>query len=222
MNNIKCPYCGIPLSNRQNRQSYRFTHNGSLVSPYSPNSLPEQTEYIISHYVCPDCNNIMVIFTGNGEFTKGINKVIVLNSTAKQFPDYIPLQIRNDYVEAYEIRQLSPKASATLARRCLQGMIRDFFQVKPGKLNEEINSIKDKTDPAVWKVINSVRQLGNIGAHMEQDINKIIDIDPDEAEKLIKLIEFLLEKWYINRHDAETLFDDINLINDEKQNERKS
>jgi hypothetical protein len=44
-------------------------------------------------------------------------------------PDYIPEQIKDDYYEACSILNLSPKASATLARRCLQGMIRDFWGI---------------------------------------------------------------------------------------------
>ena len=36
---------------------------------------------------------------------------------------------------------------------------------------------------------------------MEEDVNLIIDIDSKEAEKLIWLIEFLLEKWYIDREE---------------------
>jgi hypothetical protein len=47
-------------------------------------------------------------------------------SRAKEFPDYVPAAILDDYRQACRIASFSPKASATLARRCLQGMIRDF------------------------------------------------------------------------------------------------
>ena len=40
---------------------------------------------------------------------------------------------------------------------------------------------------------------------MEKDVNIIVEIDNGEAEKLIKLIELLMEKWYIARHDEEEL-----------------
>ncbi len=46
---------------------------------------------------------------------------------AKNYPSYIPSPIMDDYREACAIADLSPKASATLSRRCLQGMIRDFW-----------------------------------------------------------------------------------------------
>ena len=56
---------------------------------------------------------------------------------------------------------------------------------------------------------------------MEKDIDLIIEIDAGEAEKLIKLIELLLDQWYINRHEQEQLYDDILNINEIKQTERK-
>jgi hypothetical protein len=70
-------------------------------------------------------------------------------------------------------------------------------------LVDEIKDLEGKIDPATWKAIDGVRSVGNIGAHMEKDINLIIDVDPEEATALIGLIEFLLEDWYITRHDRE-------------------
>jgi len=117
----------------------------------------------------------------------------------KVFPDYIPQAILNDYKESALISGLSPKASATLARRCLQGMIRDFWEVKEKNLFEEIKAIKDKVDPDTWNAIDAIRSIGNIGAHMEKDIDLIIDVDSSEAEMLIRLIETLLTDWYVQR-----------------------
>ena len=38
---------------------------------------------------------------------------------------------------------------------------------------------------------------------MEKDVNEIIDIEPEEAKLLIKLIENLIQDWYIARHKRE-------------------
>ena len=107
-------------------------------------------------------------------------------STAKVFPNYIPKPILDDYVEACLVRNLSPKASATLSRRCLQGMIRDFWKIQKARLIDEIMELKSRVDPLTWDAIDAVRSVGNIGAHMEKDINVIIDVDSDgsgEAHK---------------------------------------
>jgi hypothetical protein len=121
----------------------------------------------------------------------------------KEFPDYIPAAIISDYKEACLIRNLSPKASATLSRRCLQGIIRDFWGVKKGRLVDEIEAIQEKVEPTTWSAIDAVRKIGNIGAHMEKDINLIIDVDPEEASLLIRLIEMLINDWYIIKHERE-------------------
>ncbi len=122
-------------------------------------------------------------------------------SESKQFPNYIPTAIITDYEEACLIRDLSPKASATLSRRCLQGMIRDYFKIKERTLFDEINAIKEKVDPLTWDAIDAIRSIGNIGAHMEKDINIIIDVEANEAQLLIGLIESLIKDWYISRHE---------------------
>ena len=143
-------------------------------------------------------------------------------SHAKVFPDYVPEAIRNDYAEACLIKDLSPKASATLARRCLQGMVRDFLKVKGKNLKAEIEKIKDKVDPLTWKAIDAVRSVGNIGAHMEKNIDLIIDVAPEEAGLLIGLIERLIKEWYVNRHERETSLLEILEMKKEKDSKRKA
>ena len=146
---------------------------------------------------------------------------LVPPSSARVFPDYIPRVIIDDYTDTCSIADLSPKASATLARRCLQGMIRDFWGIKKSNLAVAITALRGKVSDLTWKAIDSVRSLGNIGAHMEKDINLLIDVDPGEAEKLIWLIEYLLEDWYIRRHDQEERLKEVVEIADAKEEQRK-
>jgi hypothetical protein len=137
-------------------------------------------------------------------------------SQAKVYPDYVPKAIRDDYQEACLICDASPKASATLSRRCLQGMIRHFWKVKGNNLKEEIEAIKDKVEPLTWDAIDSVRNVGNIGAHMEKDINLIIEVGPGEAGLLVWLIEHLVKDWYINRHEREERLRALKAVGDAK------
>lgn len=124
-------------------------------------------------------------------------------SSAKPIPEYVPSPIRQDYEEACLIVSLSPKASATLSRRCLQGMIRDFWGISRARLKDEIQELKGNIASSTWQAIDAVRSIGNIGAHMEKDINVIVDVEPGEAELLIKLIESLIEDWYVQRNDRD-------------------
>jgi hypothetical protein len=161
----------------------------------------------------PDCREYKITARLYKRSFNGANWVLARNpfqewqlrpkSQARPFPEYIPKAVLDDYTEACLIVNDSPKASATLSRRCLQGIIRDFWKISKPRLVDEIKDLEGKIDPATWKAIDGVRSVGNIGAHMEKDINLIIDVDPEEATALIGLIEFLLEDWYITRHDRE-------------------
>lgn len=124
-------------------------------------------------------------------------------ASVKVFPDYVPAPILEDYKEACLIRDLSPKASATLSRRCLQGMIRDYWKIAKGTLKDEIDALEGQVDTTTWEAIDAVRHIGNIGAHMEKDINLVLDVDPDEAALLIGLIETLIKEWYVASHERQ-------------------
>jgi hypothetical protein len=137
-------------------------------------------------------------------------------------PDYIPKAIIEDYTEACKIKDLSPKASATLSRRCIQGMIRDFWKIKKGTLKEEVDELEDKVEPEVWNAIDAIRKIGNIGAHMEKDINLIIEVEPKEASELIELIELFADEWYIARKNRQDRLDKIVKTSDKKEAKKKS
>jgi hypothetical protein len=139
-----------------------------------------------------------------------------------QIESYVPEQIRNDIYEACRIERLSPKASATLIRRALQGMLRDFWQVKPGRLVDEIKEIEPRVDPVTWQTIDSVRKIGNIGAHMEKDVNMIIDIDENEARLLIELVYTLINDWYTQREARKNRMNSIIAISQNKRNQQVS
>ena len=142
---------------------------------------------------------------------------LVPPAQTKVMPDYVPEAIIADYKEACLIATLSPKASATLARRCLQGMIRDFWAVKPGRLIDEIKAIEEHVDADAWGAIEAVRSVGNIGAHMEKDINVIVDVEPEEAKLLIGLIESLVDEWYVSRHERKLRFSKLASVAAEKR-----
>jgi hypothetical protein len=139
------------------------------------------------------------------------------NSKARPWPSYIPQPLLADYSEACQIELLSPKASAALSRRCLQGMIRNFWSVSKPRLVDEINTLQAMVDRQTWEAIDALKKIGNIGAHMEKDANLIIDVDPEEARLLIELIETLFEEWYVGRHDREQRMQKIKASADAKK-----
>jgi hypothetical protein len=163
--------------------------------------------------------------------TQTINAWRLLPSSfAKPQPEFIPESLRRDYEEACAIRDLSPKASATITRRCIQGIIRDFCGITKGRLIDEIRELRRRVDagqaPAgvqadTVTAIDHVRTIGNIGAHMEGDINLIVDVDPDEAQILIGLTEILFVEWYVSRDTRARRLQQLGVIAVEKQQQRQ-
>ncbi len=207
-----CPYCDRAATiTEQNahRDQHDFNHGNkegdlALLTDVIVCPNPECREYELSAYLY----KTEIAYSGGHPYHELIGKPLLSwqlrpRSGAKQFPSYIPKAILNDYEEACLIASDSPKASATLSRRCLQGMIRNFWGITKSRLVDEIDELQGKIDSTTWKAIDAVRKVGNVGAHMEKDINLIVDVDPDEATLLIGLIEFLLKDWYVGRYERE-------------------
>ncbi len=216
-NSYVCPFCGHAQAYYSSVDIIENGNNRNMTPILEGNI---ESSFSIYTLYCKNnkCKRVSVTAINR---TTGKQIDIVPQVVIKLWPSYIPLQIRQDYEEAVMIIEASPKAAATLLRRCLQGMIHDFWNIKEKNLNAEITSLKDKISVSQWKAIDGLRKLGNIGAHMESDVNLIIDIDTDEAKKLLRLIELLLEKWYIARHDEEELLNDISSISEDKEKVRK-
>ena len=208
--NWRCPFCNHDSTITNENFHYNYT---TLTKK---NSEGYQMIAII-FIICPnkDCNKYSLsIKLFKAKFDETNREYVPENllrewnlipqSDAKPLPKYIPKAIVDDYNESCLIKDLSPKASATLSRRCLQTMIRDFWNISGlSNLKQEIDAIKEKVDSMTWSAIDSVREIGNIGAHMEKDINLIIDVDPGEAKLLIQLIESLIKEWYISKYERE-------------------
>lgn len=228
MSGFQCPYCNMvmPISNGTKQIQYPSFDNAKGSRKIQFVGEPSYYEFDkscleITFYKCPNCNQYTIKAKGIGEMIENVDVAIRPLSSARQFPNYIPEGIRQDYEEACAIVSLSPKASATLSRRCLQGMIRDFWNIKEKNLYDEISALKNQIPADLWSSIDALRQLGNIGAHMEKDTNVIVDIDPNEANSLIQLIELLMKEWYINREERKKLLSAIISTNQTKQTERK-
>lgn len=217
-----CPYCRSVCVGGSEVVTTRHFSFSSIEALSRNHYMPFDT-VTLTMGKCPACKKVSVDLNSYYDNDKSYSfSFSHPPANALSLPDYIPAAIRGDYLEAVAIIDLSPKASATLARRCLQGMIRDFWGIIEKNLNAEISSLQGKVPSTQWQAIDGLRKIGNIGAHMEKDVELIIDVDPDEAKKLIKLIELLLQKWYVARHDEEQLFAEITAIADEKEAERHS
>lgn len=164
-----------------------------------PNPACGALELVVSaRHVMPGGTFYQKFISSKGS-AAGVGKFQFLPTTSQPLSGDVPPSIQDDYREANLIRTLSPKASATLARRALQGMVRDFWGVAKSTLAAELKAIEDKCDPELYGAMMALKSIGNIGAHPERDISTIIDIEHDEAQQLIDLIHLLDDEWYRTR-----------------------
>lgn len=203
---LKCPFCESYIAEIYDtfRQIYISFYDTKTYT-----SDGDDFDLNLNKLNCPNCDKTSYTLQGIGDEYKYISLPVHPASNAQILPEYVPSVLRNDYEEAYSIVHLSPKASATLSRRCLQGMIRDFFDISKSSLHDEINAIKDSVSGDQKNVLHSLRKIGNVGAHLEKDVNLIVDVTPEDAEKLLLVLEYFFNEWYISKHNTEVLFSDI-------------
>lgn len=217
---FQCAHCGIVFEETPHTFQQRIVDFSYDDPDYKQKIRFIDGEIRIRYHKCPKCRKYTINIKSAHESSMPDFSYSYPPAKAKLVPSCVPSAIAQDYIEACSIVDLSPKASATLARRCLQGMIHDFWGIHKKNLSQEISELEGKIPSDQWRVIDGLRRIGNIGAHMEADINTIVDIDADEALKLLKLIEFLFLDWYKQRHERETLYQDIIAIDQDKQLQR--
>jgi len=103
-----CPFCNHSMSlTLSTHRNYTPCFDSSDSRATTP---PKEMIYI-DFYKCPTCNKISISLEGIGTDVKGISLPVYPKSLAKQFPDYVPQQIRQDYEEAFAISTISPISS---------------------------------------------------------------------------------------------------------------
>lgn len=216
MATYQCPFCKIVMAVNPDTQFFynmAFKH----IDPHFYNMQDDPYAIRIVFYRCPNCEKVSIAVSGISAELEDLHVNIYPPESKMRCPEYVPEHIRQDYEEATAIFELSPRASSALFRRCLQEMIRDFWGIHSLTLNEEINRLKDKLHPTLWNAIHALRNVGNIGAHMDQDASLIVDIDPDEARKLKKLVDVLMRDWYDAREGQKSLYNEITAVKTDKK-----
>jgi len=209
----KCPHCSGAAFITENLVMHRMLSLGEICNKAGKRRLHIQC-------ICcphPDCGEFTVYATLTGWDGSRIDREwqLVPDVNVAPLPDFVPAAVRKSYEEACLVVSVSPDAAAVLARRCLEGIIRDTWKPKMKRtLSKEIQCLQEtgQVSTPVLKAVDAVRKTGNVAAHMDEDANTMIDTTAQEAEKLIWLIRFLVEEWYVRRHDAEQRLQELERI----------
>lgn len=211
-----CPFCNMD-------QTVTEAGRQAVFADLTRENAEGPRRLVVKFAVCPNprCREFTLTaslhsleITGNRAYTgKHLTTWnLVPPSRARSFPVVLPEHVVEDYREACLALELSQKAAAALARRCLSSMLRDYWRVQPGRLSDELRQVKGTVDPLTWEAIESVRNTGGIGSRMETEGAEIQDSEPGEAKVLIGLIETLIEDWYVAREQRRKRLDSIRQI----------
>jgi hypothetical protein len=133
----------------------------------------------------------------------------------------VPPHLGRDFEEGWAIRELSPRASAVLARRCARGAVHDFCGIAKDTLARELRELERRHDadalgdlaPYVTRellqAIRAVRRVGDVGALMAASGDAVVPATREEAGALLLLARTLLAEWYQARGEREVRLADV-------------
>src|SRR5690348_919628 len=158
--NWKCPYCGHAQVLHRDRVDDQWHHqNVKGWKHFGIHPIVSISAIVCANSECRELTLNAILGRSNlsrDDAVEGPYKTWTLlpPSSARPQPNYIPKAIRDNYYEACAICELSPEASATVIRRCLQGMIRDFCSISKKRLADEIaasSRSRRAKNSIIWK-----------------------------------------------------------------------
>ncbi len=201
---MKCPHCTIHFHENW-QEDYFFRGRGSPVpAKYRDGS---GLFWMYRSAICPNCNEVTLqIARANLDHIRTDDwiQIYPIGANRGPVPPEVPTAVADDYIEACNVLPISSKASAALARRCLQNMLH-AHNYRDRDLAKEIELLLNETDPKkalphrLRETIDGIRNFGNFSAHPIDDKTtlQVIDVDPHEAEWCLETIEELFEHFYV-------------------------
>jgi hypothetical protein len=161
---------------------------------------------------CPSCKDIIIevaVTDGNQHPFQDWRMIYPAGANRGPVPTQVPPDIASDYVEACNVLPISAKASAALARRCLQNILHAAGYTAKD-LSKEIDLLLSETVPGkslpykLRVTIDGIRNFGNFSAHPIDDKStlQVIDVEPHEAEWCLEIIEDLFDFFYVGPAEA--------------------
>jgi Domain of unknown function (DUF4145) len=209
----ECPYCGIRFSIDGVGAYHSGVHFESphkwLHGGHSRTAAGEK-EFTISCHRCPDCGGQVIWLNELGPRPEDPDKswdVEIVATTLlyprwarRAVPKATPQDIAAEYQEAFQVLDVSPKASAALARRCLQNVIRKQENIEERTLYEEIQRLlaTKKLPRYLADDLDAIRVVGNFAAHPIKNTNtgEVVPVEPQEAEWTLDLLTELLDFYF--------------------------
>jgi Domain of unknown function (DUF4145) len=182
---MKCRHCGVSFHDSWTNLEPAILRDKDGV-------------FMMEYTTCPACERLHVICKRQHRLQQFLYPAAVAR---EPLDAAVPADFASDYIEACNVIENSPKASAALSRRCLQHILRECAKVKRPNLDQEIQAVLDsKTLPSdIAESLDAVRNIGNFAAHPMKSTasGEIIDVEPGEAEWNLDTVERLFDFYFV-------------------------
>jgi hypothetical protein len=189
---MKCPHCAIHFHN--NWETRTFFRNDAPIWERDPTR-----QWAYRSAQCPECKEFTIeiaLLYKNDPPVGDWRQIHSIGANRGPVQRDVPAEIAQDYIEACNVLPISAKASAALARRCLQNMLH-AHGYKAKDLAREVDLLLNESDPKkalpykLRETVDGIRNFGNFSAHPIDDKTtlQVIDVDPHEAEWCLETIE---------------------------------
>jgi hypothetical protein len=200
---MKCPHCNNGIHDGMKR-------NAILQAGGKQWALESMT--------CPECNNAIIQLLDNAYINAGpVTTRIVFPryASSRPLPPEVPDPYRQDFIEANEVLDSSPKASAALSRRNLQAVLRDQAGATKKDLFDQIEEViaSGKLPSHISDALHAVRNIGNFAAHeiKSKVTGVIVEVEAGEAEWNLDVLESLFDFYFVEPKKAAKRKADLNV-----------
>lgn len=118
----------------------------------------------------------------------------------------MPQEIIDDYNEAADVFNLSPRSSAALLRLAIQKLCKHLGESGKNINNDIKNLVKKGLPPKVQEALDSVRVIGNESVHPgELNLNDSREV----AAQLFKLVNFITIKMISEPKEIDEIYNGL-------------
>ena len=197
-----CPHCNVhvrfetvQINDMSDAGGVRFT-------------TPQRTALDVISIGCPACGQVILVARNIGHDYVDTSRHVKLGNLlwpdpgARPVPEEVEAEaptLAADFREATSVLPKSKKASAALARRCLQFILREKGGAQSKDLAPQIDEVINNLPPELGENVDAIRQVGNFAAHPIKSTNsgEIADVEEGEAEWLLSILEDLFDHYYV-------------------------
>lgn len=167
---------------------------------------PEGDAHTLWTSHCPECKRAILSLEGS------LHSEVLLwpksEPAARPVSEDVPAHIAQMYREASLVLPISPRASASLSRLCLEAVLTEAGGAAAFHIQGKIEQVRDNVPAYVWQWLHAVRRVAKYGAHYkvgeeeggEEEV--VLDVSPEEAGQLLDALDQVFDHYYVKPAQA--------------------